>query len=227
MNEFRRNRADCASTQNWIQLLGANEIDQHVQKCADHMNSKFTQRDNVVLVCVLNGAIHFYSDLIRKLTFPFKTEFVNISSYDGQSQVDVSIRDRNVFKRLKGSTVVLIDELYDTGKTFKTLIEIIVPYGVMGIYKYALFTKSGNKACYAGIFFGLEVPDIWLVGYGLDDQGFKRGWNGLFGCPKTNPLLESNDDKIFDNLERIHFYLDTKTYGNITYESLQWRLNRE
>jgi hypoxanthine phosphoribosyltransferase len=190
-------------TKEWIELLNATEIDQYVEKCAERLNSEFLDGvrvpPNIIMVCILDSAIHFYSDLIRKLTFSFKTEFIN----SDEEQFD--------FSRFKGASVVLVDILCDTGTTFNRFKALIKPHEPKFIYKMSLLVTDIDVAIEVLDYFAVHVKDTRMVGYGLDDNGFKRGLNGLFGCPKN-----SHDQ----NLE---VYKETAILYDIEYDSLKYR----
>ena len=99
--------------------------------------------------------------------------------------------------------VILLDELFDNGHTLSSIKSAIqekanVPRDM--VYTCTLFKKTKQNIQYeAPNLFGYFVPNIWLVGYGLDDRQEKRGWPHLYACPKSDGIEKSPDDVIFEN----------------------------
>lgn len=209
--EFLKNRLDLEKVNvidEWRLILTDFEIDHGVQKCADFINKNFVGKE-IVLTCILKGAVYFFADLSRKLLIPYSCYFIEASSYkDNQTQDDkLEILSRIIPSKFENKYVILIDELFDNGNTMKLVKEAIhletkVPEEK--IFTCTLFKKTkNNKKCedFHLDLYAIDVPDVWLVGYGLDDQQKKRGWTHLFACPKENESDKTKDDTIFNKKE--------------------------
>ena len=97
--------------------------------------------------------------------------------------------------------MVLIDELYDSGTTLNAVIEDLsdrIDTGHITIVTLFKKERSQNQHQQPD-FYGVLVPDVWLVGYGLDDRQEKRGWPVVYACPKATELEKTVDDALFDN----------------------------
>ena len=110
-------------------------------------------------------------------------------------------------KKFEGKKVVLLDELYDSGTTLRLVKEKLVEE--LGkqpedIFTCTLFLKQTGKAPKHPLpdLFGLEVPDVWVVGYGLDDAQEKRGWTNLYAVPKIDAIPATGDDEMFTSEEK-------------------------
>ena len=198
----------------WKLILTQSEIKSIVKKCANVINEKFEGK-NIVIVCLLKGAAYFFVDLTRELIIPYSTYFIEASSYRNKQTQDeeIEILSKIVPSKFIDKHVILIDELYDTGNTIEKVKIAIhdkaaVPYDK--IFMCTLFKKNKESTNPDPDFYGIDVPNVWLVGYGLDDNQEKRGWTYLFACPKCKGVPESRDDLIFTDeifYEKIRNYL--------------------
>lgn len=204
--EFLANRQDLRNVdvQNeWKLLLTKKEIKKCIRKCARVIQTKFTGKD-FVLTYILKGAAYFFVDLSREITIPHSIYSIEASSYHNSQTQDEQVKvfsDRIVPSKFTGKKVVLIDELYDSGKTIEQVKQTIhekagVP--LEDIFTCTLFNKNKTKK---PDLYGIDVPNVWLVGYGLDDNQEKRNWTYLYACPKCSNLPKTPEDKIFDDEE--------------------------
>lgn len=188
----------------WIKFMTEDQIQVCVGKCAAEIN-KLYKNTPVVLVCLLKGAVWFYVDLTRKLTIPYSTYFVEASSYkDGQTQAEsVEILSKINPDKFIGKKIILVDELYDNGTTMELLkTEINKQTGIKyeDIFTLAFFKKNKPMTHkYAGTLdlYSVMLPDLWFVGYGLDDKQEKRGWLDLYAVPKADGVPKTADDMKF------------------------------
>lgn len=186
----------------WRLLLTNEQIMQAVQKCAEHLNQKF-QHQEIVIVPILKGAICFVSDLMKHLIVPTTLYTIQASSYhDAQSQQpELEVIGMINPTKFQGRQVVLVDTLFDNGFTLASVREHLMANGVDGkdIFTCTLFKKEKVTEYPPPDHFALIVPDVWLVGYGLDDRQEKRGWPMLYACPKGLGVPRSEGDRIFES----------------------------
>jgi hypoxanthine phosphoribosyltransferase len=164
------------------------------------------QGEKIVICGILKGAFVFITDLCRQLKRPYSCYFVEASSYNGQEQSDqVELLSRIVPSKFTGRKIVLVDELLDNGHTMHTMLnylmrELKVPRE--DIATCCLFSKQQDdrpKHFDADITGLPNLPNLWLVGYGLDDDGTKRGWTELFAKPKIPGVPKVDEDAIFED----------------------------
>jgi len=141
----------------------------------------------------------FMSDLCRALTRPYSVYFVEASSYknarEQASSVDISseMADAKFFDATTRAPhkVVLVDELLDNGETMHQmklhlLAKLAATHSEKDILTVCAFSKQRERSAPEADITGIpNLPDLWLVGYGLDDRGAKRGWTELFAIPKV------------------------------------------
>lgn len=192
----------------WKLLADHKTIKKHIQKCAEYINANFVGKD-VVLTAVLKGAIYFFTRLSQKLVIPHSVYTIEVSSYsDSQKQDNVKINSNIVPEKFANKTVIIVDELYDNGHTMETVKQHICQTCKLpdsNILTCTLFKKiKGNsflEDCKNGgpDLYGMLVPDVWLVGYGLDHKQYLRNWTSLYACPKSEDIKKSIDDELFTN----------------------------
>lgn len=194
-----------ANVKNYKLVLSEAEIARAVQKVADHINTNFVG-ERIVICGILKGAFVFCTDLCRKLTRPYSIYFVEASSYKGQVQSDdVELLSRIVPEKFKGRRVILLDELLDNGATMHHMQNHLMKVLEMPrsqIVKCVLFSKENSRRAKdldADIVGVGDIPELWLVGYGLDDDGTKRGWTHLFAKCKSAGVPVCAEDSIFNN----------------------------
>ena len=137
----------------------------------------------VVLVGVLNGAFIFMSDLAKNLTLPgARVDFVRLASYGEATESSGSITmTKDLECDLKGRQVVIVEDIVDTGLTLNWMKEHLRDCGAEKVYICALIDKSERRQVELELdFVGFEVPDGFLVGYGLDYDGQYRCLPGIY-----------------------------------------------
>lgn len=188
----------------WRMLLTESEIQIAIQKCADYINAQFENKE-IVLACILKGASMFFIELAKKIVIPNSWYFIEASSYKDKQQSSEKLEILSVIipSKFQNKHVILIDELFDNGFTMHHVKEQIclkADIDSNNIFCCALFKKK--KSLYGTPdLFGIEVPNVWLVGFGLDDKQEKRGWTYLYACPKIDQTTKTEDDLLFDDPE--------------------------
>lgn len=164
-------------TENDINILFTEEqIREKIKEIAARLNECY-KNSNVYVICVLKGSIMFTVDLIRYLKMPLRTEFIKLSSYGTNftstgrvSAVDISLPDLN------NQNVLIVEDIIDTGHTAQFLTDFI-----RHNFKIAsmMFISLLDKRCKRVVdinpdMYGFTVEDKFLVGYGLDYDGYYR-----------------------------------------------------
>merc|ERR1712137_222147 len=191
----------------WKLLLTSDEIQQSVTKCAKVIDEKFEGQE-IVVVCILKGCVYFFVDFTRALTIPYSTYFIEASSYhNAQTQSEtVELLSVLVPEKFEGKKVILLDEMYDNGTTLHEVKQTLLrdlKKSEDEIFTCTLFRKEKETSYPMPDQCGLVLPDVWVVGYGLDDAQEKRGWPHLFACPKVAGVPKTEGDKIFDSDEEL------------------------
>jgi hypoxanthine phosphoribosyltransferase len=160
--------------------IPASALEDAVQKIADGINRDLAGKNPVFLV-VLNGAFIFAADLYRKINIESEISFVKLASYAGTSTTSEVKELIGINERLKGRTLVIVEDIIDTGTTMQYLIKKLEYLGVEKVYLSALlFKPSAFRESFRIDYLGMEVPNEFIVGYGLDYDGFGRNYPDIY-----------------------------------------------
>lgn len=132
--------------------------------------------DRVVLVPVLTGAMVFGADLIREMPVRMSIRLVAVSSYPGEATRSVGARLRSALPPdLAGRHVVIVDDILDSGQTLALLEEMVMEQGPASFRACVLLRKDVPRKAEPTVeYVGFDIPDEFVVGYGLDYNGFYR-----------------------------------------------------
>lgn len=157
----------------FVPFLPEAEILQAVQKVADEIARDY--KDKVpVFVGVLNGAFMFVSDFLKYYPYPCEVTFVKLSSYRGLTSTGIVETLLDLPDHVEGKDVIILEDIVDTGRTLQELVHMFSNKNVRDFRIATLFYKSEvYSGEYQIDYFGMEIPDRFIVGYGLDyrEQG--------------------------------------------------------
>ena len=149
-------------------LISESQIQERVRQLGHQISRDYGDCD-LVLLCVLKGAILFFADLIRTLAVPARYEFVQLASYhdDTESSEVQMIQELN--SDLFRADVLIVEDIVDTGETLDFLINHIKTFEPTTIKVCSLLDKPERRQVTVTIdYLGFEIPNIFVVGYGLD-----------------------------------------------------------
>ena len=151
-------------------LIDEADIERRVGELARDISRDYAGDKELVLVGVLKGAFVFLADLSRKLSIPRRVEFMALSSYDEGSVPSDSVRlVMDLRENIEGKQVLIVEDIVDTGRTLHFLVELLSTRKPKSIKTCALVRKPDRAEVDAKIdYLGFEIPDVWVVGYGLD-----------------------------------------------------------
>eukprot|EP01001_Neometanema_parovale_P008111 NODE_4389_length_1071_cov_15.767932_g4190_i0.p1 GENE.NODE_4389_length_1071_cov_15.767932_g4190_i0~~NODE_4389_length_1071_cov_15.767932_g4190_i0.p1 ORF type:complete len:289 (-),score=67.69 NODE_4389_length_1071_cov_15.767932_g4190_i0:204-1007(-) len=194
-------------------IITESEVEKIVGYMADQLNKTFEGAEEpVLLVGVLNGVCFFFSHLMKKLHIRYEITFVKMSSYGtamaGEKKKESAcvVLDEKLMSPTR--KVVVLDELEDQGQTMNLVLSKLMSLGVKqeNLTGAVLFSK--NKAAKNGYrpcdIIGIGVPDLWLVGWGLDHRRGKRGWAHVHAIAKDEGIPRSEDDDVFAKDPAVH-----------------------
>lgn len=161
-------------------FITAKTIDDAVTKVARKLNEDLKGKNPIFLV-VLNGAFIFASDLIKKITVDCEVSFVKLSSYAGTRSTSMVKELLGLNEVLKGRTVVVIEDIIDTGITMAGMLSKLKEMEagevklVTCLFKPEAFTKD-----FTIDYIGIKIPNKFIVGYGLDYDGYGRNLPDIY-----------------------------------------------
>ena len=157
-------------------LINEEELENRIKELAQEIN-EYYKNEEVAVICVLKGAVMFATTLVKKLTMPVTMEFIRLSSYGSSTvtsgkvnAVDIKLPDLN------GKNVLIIEDIVDTGLTAKFLLDFLANNFHTKSTKFCslLDKKVQRRIDLEPDYYGFEVDVKFVVGYGLDYNGYFR-----------------------------------------------------
>lgn len=163
------------------EMIGADAIAARVAVLAGEIDAFFAGTERLVVIGLLRGAFVFVADLARRLTVPVEIDFMEVSSYGDATE---SSREVRVLKDLRagieGRDVLLVEDIVDTGATLAAVMALLRARGPARLETCALLDKpSRRETAIAARWVGFEIPDAFVVGYGIDYAQRHRNRPGL------------------------------------------------
>ena len=158
-------------------LISEEKIEKRISELAEQINKDY-EGEELLIVSVLRGAVVFTCDLIRKLTINVKVDFMVASSYQDSTESSGKVKiEKDLDESIKDRNILIIDDIVDTGLTLSHLVEILKTRGPKSIALCALCSKKERRTKDVKVnYIGFEVPDLFIVGYGLD---YKQQYRNL------------------------------------------------
>jgi len=152
-------------------LLSEEQLKNRVREIAAQISEDYRDK-NPTMVCILKGAVMFYTDLLRAMPIPVSMDFMAVSSYgkSTKSSGEVEIR-KDLSSSIEGKHVIIVEDIVDSGFTLTYLTKMLASRGAASIKLCTLLDKPSRRA--PGItlkadYSGFEVGNEFVVGYGLD-----------------------------------------------------------
>ncbi len=169
-------------------FLGEQEILDAVRKVAEEIARDYKD-ETPVFVGVLNGAFMFVADFLKYYPHPCEVSFVKLSSYRGLTSTGIVETLLDVPDNVEGKNVIILEDIIDTGRTLKELVHLFSNAKVKDFRIASLFYKSDvYSGEYTIDYFGMEIPDKFIVGYGLDYNELGRNLREVYELKKP-PMI--------------------------------------
>ncbi|MDD4857022.1 MAG: hypoxanthine phosphoribosyltransferase [Candidatus Krumholzibacteria bacterium] len=150
-------------------LITQEEIDTRVRELAEQISVDYADK-NPVLISLLKGGFIFLADLVRHITIPHEVDFITVHSYHNGFARSEQIEILNDLKRsVNDRDVIIIDGIVDTGHTLSFLEQMLEERRIRSLRVCALLDKPSCREITVSVdYIGFKVPDVFVVGYGLD-----------------------------------------------------------
>lgn len=158
-------------------LIEKSKLKERVVELAKDITKDYINKQPLVMICVLKGAIVFFADLIREIELDVQIDFVALSSYGGNTVSSGNVRmNKDVGCDLTGRDVIVVEDIIDTGVSMDILMERLKNKGTRSVKLCALLSKPSRRRTEIKIdYLGFEIPDEFVVGYGLDyDEKYRN-----------------------------------------------------
>ncbi len=150
-------------------IVGEDEIRASVAELACAISRDHPGDEPLVVVAVMKGAVLFLADLVRHLRMPLEIELLQARSYDGVNRREVQLLDDAAELALRGRNVLLLDTVLDSGHTLGAVRSALLAGGPARLSTCVLLSKRRPRMVdVRPEYVGMEIPDVFVVGYGLD-----------------------------------------------------------
>lgn len=151
------------------ELISASAIKKRTQELADQIYEDCGGKP-VVMLCVLKGGVIFMVDLAKELKADVELSFISVSSYGDTTESSGNIKlSTDISDNLEGKNVIIVEDILDTGRTLKFLVEYIKTKNPGSIKVCTLLDKPDRRLVDVDVdYVGFTIPDKFVVGYGLD-----------------------------------------------------------
>ena len=168
----------------FVPFIKEEEISAAIEGLADRMNDDFagvSEENAPILLCTLNGAVPFTGALLTRLRFPVEMAAIRVASYLGTESTGEVRTILGLEKSVKGRLVIVAEDIVDTGNTIEQLCKTLREEGAAGVRICTLLLKPDvYKKNIPLDYVALQIPNRFIVGFGLDYNGFGRNTRDIY-----------------------------------------------
>ena len=163
-------------------LIKEDDIRRRVKELAREVEVEFRDSQDFLVVGLLKGAFVFMADLIREIDLPLRVDFLWVSSYGQSMESSGNIKIvKDLDTDVEGKDVLLVDDILDTGLTLKEIYDFLLMKNPKRLKTCVFLDKKGRREVeFNADYVGFEVPNRFLVGYGLDWGELGRNLPGVY-----------------------------------------------
>lgn len=157
-------------------LISEEDVDKRIEELGRQISEDYAGK-SVHLVCILKGSIFFTCELAKRITVPVTLDFMSCSSYGGDTKSSGVVRlVKDLDEPLEGKHVIVIEDIIDSGRTLSYLLENLGTRKPASLRLCTLLDKPDRRVVPVHVdYTGFEIPDEFVVGYGLDfDQRYRN-----------------------------------------------------
>jgi hypoxanthine phosphoribosyltransferase len=149
-------------------LVSTEQINMRVKELADQISRDYADVGQIYLIGILKGAFIFLADLSRQLTIPHIVDFMAVSSYGKTANTGAVRLIMDLREPIDGQHAIIVEDIADSGKTLKYLYQVLRWHNPASLKTCVLLRKSKDNLDVPINYLGFEIPNAWVVGYGLD-----------------------------------------------------------
>ena len=157
-------------------MIDEERLDEMLSRLADEINRDY-EGEKLIVVGVLKGSFMFLSDLIKKLTVDTEVYFIKASSYGSGTVSSGTVKiTTDVERDIKGENVLIVEDIIDSGFTMQEVLKLLAARGPKSLRLCSCLSKPSRRECDVKIdYLGFEIPDEFVIGYGLDfDEKYRN-----------------------------------------------------
>lgn len=163
-------------TENVKVMLSEEEVDKRIREIGDQISKDYAGKQ-VHLVCVLKGGAFFMVELAKRITVPVSLDFMSVSSYGSDTKSSGVVKIiKDLDEPLNGKDVLVVEDIIDSGRTLSYLLEMLKDRKPASLKLCTLLDKPSRRVIDVDVdYTGFQIPDEFVVGYGLDyDQRYRN-----------------------------------------------------
>ena len=157
-------------------LLSEEEVDSRIKAIGEQISRDYAGK-SVHLICVLKGGSFFMCELAKRITVPVSLDFMSVSSYGSDTKSSGVVKIvKDLDDSIKGKDVLVVEDIVDSGRTLSYLLEMLRDRGPASLRLCTLLDKPERRVIDVNVdYTGFQIPDAFVVGYGLDyDQKYRN-----------------------------------------------------
>lgn len=162
-------------TDNIKVMISEEKVNVRIREMAEQISKDYEGR-SVHLICILKGSVFFSCDLAKRLTVPVTLDFMSVSSYGDETVSSGRVRIvKDLDESIQGKDVLIVEDIIDSGRTLAHLVDLLGTRAPNSLNICTLLDKPERRVTDVQVkYVGFEIPDEFVVGYGLDFQQHYR-----------------------------------------------------
>ena len=150
-------------------LVSEEDVDRRIEELGKQISEDYAGKQ-VHLICVLKGGVFFLCELAKRITIPVSLDFMSVGSYgDGTQSSGIVKITKDLDESLEGKEVLVVEDIIDSGNTLYYLLDVLKKRGPKSMHLCTLLDKPDRREKDVKVYYvGFEIPDEFVVGYGLD-----------------------------------------------------------
>lgn len=165
-------------------FLKEEDIQKEVKRVADEINRDYVGKEPLFL-CILNGSFMFAADLLKNVTVPCNVSFVKVASYQGTDTTGKVKELMGLQESVDGRHVIIVEDIVDTGFTMRDVLDSLKEKNAASVQVCALLCKPDKLKVDINLkYLAMNIPNGFIVGYGLDYDGFGRNSRDIYKIVK-------------------------------------------
>ena len=157
-------------------MISEEDVDAKIEELGRRISQDF-EGEAVHLICILKGSIFFVCELAKRITLPVTIDFMQVSSYGAETKSSGVVRlSKDLDEPLQGKNVIIVEDIIDSGRTLNHLVKLLGQRNPKSMTLCTLLDKPSRRVMEVDVkYTGFQIPDEFVVGYGLDyDQRYRN-----------------------------------------------------
>jgi len=156
-------------------LISEEEVNKRIRELGEQISKDYAGKD-LHVICVLKGGVFFMCELVKHISVPVTHDFMSVSSYGNAHESSGRIRIvKDLDDSIEGKDVLVVEDIVDSGRTLSHLMKLLETRGPKSLHLCTLLDKPDRREVEVKVdYTGFKVPNLFVVGYGLDDAQLYR-----------------------------------------------------